>query len=210
MFPLLRKDQVRQGPRWMIQIGEKLVDFNESFQLYMITRNPSIEVPPDGRPLVTDVNFSITKSGLESQLLALTIQNEKPKLEVEKSELLQREEEQKMSLSELEKQLLQQLASSQGDVLENKELIDNLTEIKNSSLKIQEALRNSAELQLKLDEEREVYRPFARVASGTFFLIHALRSLNYMYQFDLPTYIFQFQNTIKNRCGTLTPLPLTC
>ncbi|EKX39469.1 hypothetical protein GUITHDRAFT_160010 [Guillardia theta CCMP2712] len=198
MFALLRKDLVRQGPRWMIQIGEKLIDFNENFKFFMITRNPSIEVPPDGRPLITDVNFSITKSGLESQLLALTIQHEKPKLEVEKSELLQKEEELKMSLSELEKQLLQQLAESQGNVLENKELIQKLTDIKNSSIEIKDALRNSAELQLKLDDEREVYRPFARTASGTFFLIQALKSLNYMYQFDLPTYIFQFQNTLKN------------
>ena len=52
MLPLLRRDLVRQGPRWVVQIGEKLIDFNENFRLFLITRNPLIEPPPDARPLV--------------------------------------------------------------------------------------------------------------------------------------------------------------
>jgi len=99
-------------------------------------------------------------------------------------------------LSTLEKQLLEQLASSEGNILENKALIQALTDTKVSSLEIKEALANSHKVQMKLDEEREVYRSFARTGSNVFFLVQTLKSLNYMYQFDLPTYLHLFQTTL--------------
>eukprot|EP00961_Rhodomonas_salina_P248059 3352165-Rhodomonas_salina.2 len=164
----------------------------------MVTRNPQIEIQPDARPLIAEVNFSVTRSGLEGQLLGITIQREKPALEQQKSQLLQEEEEKKMELSDLEKKLLEELASSGGNILENKPLIEQLTEIKASSLKIKDALAKSHELQLNLDEERNVYRPFAETASNVYFLIQGLKSVNYMYQFDLPTYLLLFNNTLNN------------
>ena len=103
----------------------------------------------------------------------------------------------KVSLSKLEKDLLEQLASSQGNILEDTKLIQKLSEIKSSSVEIKEALAASSELQHKLNEEREVYRDFARTGSNVYFLVQSLKSLNYMYQFDLPTYLVLFKNTLK-------------
>jgi dynein heavy chain 2 len=108
----------------------------------------------------------------------------------------------KVTLSKLEKDLLEQLASSQGNILEDTKLIQKLTEIKSSSVEITEALAASAQLQHKLNEEREVYRDFARTASNVFFLIQSLKSLNYMYQFDLPTYLGLFRNTLHTSMST--------
>ena len=48
-------------------MGDKAIDYNESFTLYMTTRNPSPDVPPDVASLVTLVNFSVTMPGLEGQ-----------------------------------------------------------------------------------------------------------------------------------------------
>lgn len=80
-----------------------------------------------------------------------------------------------MRLSSLEKQLLEQLASSEGNILENKALIQALTDTKTSSLEIKEALGNSQVVQVKLDNEREVYRNFARNGANVYFLIQALK-----------------------------------
>lgn len=197
LFPILRKDLQRQSPRWVVAIGEKMVDFNENFRLFMVTRNPSMEIAPDARPLVAQVNFSVTRSGLEGQLLGRTIQHEKPELERQKSELLKSEEDMKVRLSNLEKQLLEQLASSDGDILENKALIQALTDTKSSSIEINEALSNSQEVQAKLDKEREVYRKFAKNGANVYFLIQALKTVNYMYQFDLPTFLSLFNQTLQ-------------
>jgi dynein heavy chain 2 len=50
--------------------------------------------------------------GSAGQLLSLAIQHEQPELETRKAQLLQQESSQKLQLTELEKQLLQALATS--------------------------------------------------------------------------------------------------
>ena len=36
LYPVLRKDFTSQGPRFVVQIGEKGVDYNENFRLIFI------------------------------------------------------------------------------------------------------------------------------------------------------------------------------
>ena len=56
------------GPRFVIQIGEKNIDYNEEFCLFLTTRNPAPEIPPDAASVVTEVNFTTTKAGLTGQV----------------------------------------------------------------------------------------------------------------------------------------------
>ena len=65
-------------------------------RLYLVTRNPEPYLPPDARSLVAATNFTVTRSGLEGQLLGLTIQKEQPELEAQKSGLLKQEEDLKV------------------------------------------------------------------------------------------------------------------
>jgi hypothetical protein len=51
----------------VVPVGDKLVDHNASFKLYLVTRNASPQLSPDVLPLLTVTNFSITRSGLESK-----------------------------------------------------------------------------------------------------------------------------------------------
>ena len=84
LYPLLRKDLSHQGMGLAVTIGDKRVDYNEGFCLYLTTRNPSLNLPPDARALLCVTNFTVTHSGLESQLLAATIQHEQPELELQR------------------------------------------------------------------------------------------------------------------------------
>lgn len=79
---------------------------------------------------MTDINFTVTKSGLEGQLLSITINFEQPDLEARKTKLLEEEEKLKLQLADYEKQLLTELANSSGNILENKTLIDSLNQTK--------------------------------------------------------------------------------
>jgi len=55
-----------------------------------------VQIPPNIADLVTIVNYTVTKSGLEGQLLSLTINFEQPELEARKTQLLEQEEQLKI------------------------------------------------------------------------------------------------------------------
>ena len=89
----------------------------------MTTRDQFVQITPNIQDLVSTVNFTVTKSGLEGQLLSITINFEQPELEARKTQLLEEEERLKIQLSEFEKKLLEALANSTGNILENTPLI---------------------------------------------------------------------------------------
>lgn len=79
------------------------MDFNPNFKLYLTTRDQFVQIPPNVAPLVNLVNFTVTKSGLEGQLLSTTINFEQPELEQKKTKLLEEEEKLKIQLADFEK-----------------------------------------------------------------------------------------------------------
>lgn len=52
----------------MVQIGDKTIDYNEEFRLFLATRNPNPEIPADAASVITEVNFTTTRAGLTSQV----------------------------------------------------------------------------------------------------------------------------------------------
>jgi len=56
------------GPRYVVQVGDKVIDYNEEFRLFLSTRNPTPELPPDAAAIVTEVNFTTTRAGLTGQV----------------------------------------------------------------------------------------------------------------------------------------------
>ena len=197
LYNVIRKDFERQGLRLMVQVGDKTVDYNESFRMYLVTRNPYPVIPPSAASIISEVNFTVTRSGLEGQLLGLVIQHEQPELEKQKSHLLQVEEDLKVQLAGLEKTLLETLATSTGNILENEQLITSLDETKAKGTTVKESLEESTTLQLSLDEQRNAYRPIAAQGSKLYFLMRDLRALNHMYQFSLNSFILLFKKALN-------------
>ena len=56
------------GPRFVVPFGDKLVDYNEHFRLFLSTRNPTPNLPPYASAIVNEVNFTITRAGLTAQV----------------------------------------------------------------------------------------------------------------------------------------------
>ena len=56
------------GPRFVVQIGDKTIDYNEEFRLFLTTRNPNPEIPPDAASVITEINFTTTRAGLTGQV----------------------------------------------------------------------------------------------------------------------------------------------
>jgi dynein heavy chain 2 len=140
--------------------------------------------------MIDEINFTVTRSGLEGQLLGVTIENEQPDLEQRKSKLLAEEEQYKVQLADLERDLLQELADSEGNLLENVKLIESLTRTKTVAADVNARIIESTKASEVVDEQREVFRPFAKNGSVMFFAIQALQASNHMYQFSLTIGLF--------------------
>lgn len=175
------------------------MDYNPAFQLYLTTRDQFVEIPPNSQALVANVNFTVTKSGLEGQLLSITINFEQPELESRKTQLLEEEERLKIQLAGYEKQLLEELASSEGNMLENKTLIDGLNQTKIQSKQIEKALTESKSLGESLDQQRNVYRNFAHIGSNLFMVFGDLIKMNNMYQFSLASFVKLFTRSLETK-----------
>ncbi|KAI8844037.1 dynein heavy chain and region D6 of dynein motor-domain-containing protein [Chytriomyces cf. hyalinus JEL632] len=197
LFPILRKDLLKQGPRYMVQLGDKTVDYSENFKLFLVTSKAQFVVPTFASGLINEINFTITRAGLASQLLGLTLKHEKPELEGQKLQLLKSEEDLKLQLSSLEESVLKELASSDGNILENKSLITSLNETNSKSKSISSSLQNSLQLQKALDEERDKFTPLSEFGSSLYFVISELSNANSMYQFSLASYVRIFENALK-------------
>tara|TARA_B110000091_G_scaffold199866_1_gene230119 strand:- start:810 stop:8225 length:7416 start_codon:yes stop_codon:yes gene_type:complete len=198
LYPLIRKDLYHQGPRYVVMVGDKAVDYHENFRLFICTRNPDPNIPPDAAPMIDEINFTVTRSGLEGQLLGVTIENEQPDLEQRKSKLLAEEEQYKVQLADLERDLLQELADSEGNLLENVKLIESLTRTKTVAADVNARIIESTKASEVVDEQREVFRPFAKNGSVMFFAIQALQASNHMYQFSLATFLELFKATLSD------------
>ncbi len=67
---------------------------------------------PETAAQCTIINFIVTESGLEDQLLALVVRVEKPEVEQQKEELVNRQNEFKITLAKLESDLLKNLSDA--------------------------------------------------------------------------------------------------
>ena len=133
LYPLLRGDAAHTagggggggiggGGRAAVQIGERLVEVDPSFRLFLTTRSAAAldALAPDAAPLVAVANFVASREGLEARLLAAAIRAERPALEAQKAALAAQASALKRELAALERQLLRALASSRcGCVLES-------------------------------------------------------------------------------------------
>jgi dynein heavy chain len=61
-----------------IKLGDAVQDYDESFKLYMTTKLANPHYPPEVCIKVTLINFTVTVSGLEEQLLNDVVVKEKP------------------------------------------------------------------------------------------------------------------------------------
>ena len=85
----------------IIKIGGEEVDYDPKFQLYLQSKLPNPHYRPEIAAQCTIINFIVTPDGLEDQILAMVVNVEKPELEQEKQELVRKQNDFKVTLSQL-------------------------------------------------------------------------------------------------------------
>ena len=77
-----------QGRSLYVKLGDKDVEYNKNFKLILHTKLSNPHYPPEIQAETTLINFTVTESGLEDQLLALVVNKERPDLEETKTQLI--------------------------------------------------------------------------------------------------------------------------
>ncbi|VDM55898.1 unnamed protein product [Angiostrongylus costaricensis] len=196
LVPIFRRELSSQGPRQVITFADKQIDYHPDFKLFLCTKNEHIVIPSSIRNVLSEVNFTTTRSGLTSQLLGLAIQIERPELEEKSSSLARDTETKKMELENLEQLLLQQLASSEENLLGNAVLLNSLNKSKENAETISRSIMESEKLHKELADQRNAYLSLAEFASSLYFVFCDLHLHNHMYNFNVTTIINIFRKVI--------------
>lgn len=69
----MNKHRVTLGSRKMVQIADRLVDYNENFQLYLFSNTADLTLSSDQSVLLTTVNFTLNHIGLTEQVKLLSM-----------------------------------------------------------------------------------------------------------------------------------------
>eukprot|EP01029_Cantina_marsupialis_P009143 TRINITY_DN2137_c0_g4_i1.p1 TRINITY_DN2137_c0_g4~~TRINITY_DN2137_c0_g4_i1.p1 ORF type:complete len:4119 (-),score=1448.16 TRINITY_DN2137_c0_g4_i1:93-12449(-) len=195
--PILLQQKFKQGGSDMIRLGDSTIPYNDSFRFFMTTKLPNPHYPPEVAVKVTLLNFTITPSGLEDQLLGQFIVCELPELEEKKNSLVVSNARMKKELKDIEDRILLLLSKSKGDILDDEELIETLASSKKTSQEIQVKVKETEETEQEIDATREKYRPVAFRASTLYFCISNLATIDPMYQYSLPWFGGLFKKAIE-------------
>ncbi|KAM6471116.1 dynein axonemal heavy chain 6 [Liasis olivaceus] len=195
--PILLKQTFVSGGRLLIRLGDSDIDYDRNFKFYMTTKMPNPHYLPEVCIKVTIINFTVTRSGLEDQLLSDVVRLERPELEEQRTQLIIRINADKNQLKAIEDKILKMLFTSEGNILDNEELISTLQESKVTSGAIKIRLVEAETTEEKINAAREKYRPVATRGSVMYFVIASLSDIDPMYQFSLKYFKQLFNATIE-------------
>ncbi|XP_050775156.1 dynein axonemal heavy chain 9 isoform X6 [Gopherus flavomarginatus] len=192
---LLGRETIKKGR--YIKIGDKECEYNPSFRLILHTKLANPHYQPEMQAQCTLINFTVTRDGLEDQLLAAVVSMERPDLEELKSDLTKQQNGFKITLKTLEDNLLSRLSSASGNFLGDTALVENLETTKQTAAEIEEKVQESKVTETKINEAREHYRPAAARASLLYFIMNDLNAIHPMYQFSLKAFSVVFQKAVE-------------
>ncbi|XP_047672459.1 dynein axonemal heavy chain 6 isoform X2 [Tachysurus fulvidraco] len=195
--PVLLKQTFVTGGRTLIRLGDSDIDYDKNFRFYMTTKMANPHYLPEVCIKVTVINFTVTKSGLEDQLLSDVVRLEQPELEKQRNELIVSINADRNQLKAIEERILKLLFTSQGNILDNEELINALQESKVTSEAIKFRLEEAEATELMINTAREKYRPVAIRGSIMYFVIASLSDIDPMYQFSLKYFKQLFNSSIE-------------
>ncbi|XP_072167681.1 dynein beta chain, ciliary [Diadema setosum] len=192
--PVLGRNTIKKGR--YIKIGDKEVEYNPEFRLILHTKLANPHYKPEMQAQTTLINFTVTRDGLEDQLLASVVAQERPDLEKLKSDLTKQQNDFKIILKELEDNLLSRLSSAEGNFLGDTALVENLETTKRTAADISVKVEEAKVTEVKINEARELYRPAAARASLLYFILNDLNKINKIYQFSLKAFNTVFSQAI--------------
>jgi len=196
--PVICRNTIKRGGVKVMKLGDKEIPYSPKFKLFLQTKLSNPHYPPEVQAECTIINFTVTEQGLEEQLLFLVVRLERPDLARKKAELIQQQNGFKVKLADLEALLLEKLTSSEGDVLEDVNLIISLEDAKVTFEEAKVGLKNAMVTEAKINETSEYYRPSADRGALLFFLMMDLAKMHSFYHYSLDAFVMVVTRSISS------------
>ena len=100
--PVISRATTKKGRRLFIKLGDTEVEFHTNFKLFLHTKLSNPHYPPEIQAEAALVNFSVTEDGLEDQLLAMVVEQERPDLATQRLDLISQQNGFLIKMQELE------------------------------------------------------------------------------------------------------------
>merc|ERR1719502_1201541 len=196
IMPAVQRAKMKRGGRFFLKLGEDEIEYHDEFRMFLQTKLSNPHYPPEIQAECTLVNFTVTPAGLEDQLLSLVVRKERPDLASQKAALIQQQNQCMIKIQELEDEILARLAAAEGDITEDKDLIEGLEAAKMTSNDINEKLAIGRKTSKQINMTSEKYRPTARRGSQLFFIMQQLSKVHTYYIYSLNAYVVVFSSAI--------------
>lgn len=194
---VLNKDITLKGQTYYMQLGDKTYPLEPSFRLYLVTRLPNPSFTPEVQAMATLVDFTVTQEGLEDQLLGLVIQQEQAELERQLTQATASVAANTLALVDLNAKLLSRLTSVTGNLLDDNELINVLSQTKTKHAEVKKKLTNAAAARTEIRSKREIFRAVARRGAVLYFSIVEIININPMYETSLDRFLTLFTRSMQ-------------
>nr|XP_034180267.1 dynein heavy chain 10, axonemal [Osmia lignaria] len=194
---VLSKNIQVSGGRMFVLLGDKEVDYDPKFRLYLTTKMSNPIFDPALYAKATIINYMVTIGGLEDQLLSVVVRTERPDIEEQRENLIIETSENKNLLQQLEDSLLLEIASNKGNMLDNIELVETLENTKSSAYEVMTKLYLGEVTAADVNKLRDGYRPVAKRGAILFFVLADMAMVNSMYQYSLISYVEVFIYSLR-------------
>jgi len=181
--PILLKQAFKtEGGIKQMRLGDSNVDYDDNFRFFMTTKMPNPHYLPEVCIKVTLINFTVTFSGLEEQLLGDVVIQEKPEIEQKRDEIVVSMDTDQKTLKNIENMILKLLSeSTEEQILDEDTLITVLENSKKTSAEINERIATALVVEEEINNTRNQYRSVAIRGSILYFVIADLAGIDPMY-----------------------------
>jgi len=196
--PVLNRELRKTGGRVLITLGDQDIDLSPTFTIFLSTRDPTVEFPPDICSRVTFVNFTVTRSSLQTQCLNQVLKAERPDIDQKRSDLLKLQGEFQLRLRHLEKNLLSCLNEAKGRILDDDNVINTLEVLKSEAAEVGKKVDETDQVMAEIDNTSRQYHPLSAACSQIYFTIESLHQVHFLYQFSLQFFLDIFNSLLYN------------
>ena len=151
-----------------MKLGDSEVELSSKFKLFLHTKLSNPHFSPEIQAECALINFTVTPSGLADQLLNLVVKMERPDLAEQRLFLIKQQNGFKVRMKELEDSILHKIATAEGDITEDRALIESLENTKVIANDIAKKQVIAAATAKSIDETSEKYRLVAERGSLLF------------------------------------------